>query len=194
VKTYLLLYRHTHYLDVSHIHLLPAGLFRTFFQQYQLQNIAYYTFFRLNGVQTISREVPYSRLIDASPTPVLKMDSRPPSPHRFNTTRSILSVPENTLAVDNGACPKYSVSDSRLAVDYFNTTALQYNALVTSAQNNSVRIFIRPKWLARVTGIFKIPNWVLFFYFVFRLVQPMLIPYIPCTRPVQNIRIHELYL
>ncbi|XP_060850802.1 bridge-like lipid transfer protein family member 1 isoform X1 [Rhopalosiphum padi] len=93
---------------------------------------------RLNGVQTISREVPYSRLIDASPTPVLKMDSRPPSPHRFNTTRSILSVPENTLAVDNGACPKYSVSDSRLAVDYFNTTALQYNALVTSAQNNSI--------------------------------------------------------
>lgn len=138
--------------------------------------------------------MPYSRLIDASPTPVLKMDSRPPSPHRFNTTRSILSVPENTLAVDNGACPKYSVSDSRLAVDYFNTTALQYNALVSSAQNNSVRIFSRPKWLARVTGIFKIPNWALFFYFMFRLVQPMLILYIPCTKPVQNIRIHELYL
>lgn len=89
--------------------------------------------------------MPYSRLIDASPTPILTMDSRPPSPHRFNTTRSILSVPENTLAVDNGVCPKYSVSDSRLAVDYFNTTALQYNALVTSAQNNSVRILICPK-------------------------------------------------
>jgi len=114
-------------------------------------------FSRLNGVQTISREVPYSRLIDASPTPVLKMDSRPPSPHRFNTTRSILSVPENTLAVDNGACPKYSVSDSRLAVDYFNTTALQYNALVTSAQNNSVRIY--PSQMAgEVIDIFKIPN------------------------------------
>lgn len=109
------------------------------------QNIAYYSFSRLNGVQTLSREVPYSRLIDASPTPILKMDSRPPSPLRFNTTRSILSVPENTLAVDNGACPKYSVSDSRLAVDYFNTTALQYNALISGAQNNSVRIFICPK-------------------------------------------------
>lgn len=89
--------------------------------------------------------MPYSRLIDINPTPVPKMDSRPPSPHRFNTTRSILSVPENTLAVDNGACPKYSVSDSRLAVDYFNSTALQYNALITNAQNNSVCIFIRPK-------------------------------------------------
>lgn len=89
--------------------------------------------------------MPYSRLIDTSPTPILTTDSRPPSPIRFNTTRSILSVPENTLAVDHGACPKYSVSDSRLAVDYFNTTALQYNALITSAQNNSVRIFICPK-------------------------------------------------
>jgi len=144
MKTYLLLYLHTHYLDVSHIHLLPAGLFEIIFSMPE-QNIVYYTFFRLNGVQTISREVPYSRLIDTSPTPVLKMDSRPPSPHRFNTTRSILSVPENTLAVDNGACPKYSVSDSRLAVDYFNTTALQYNALITNAQNNSVCILIRPK-------------------------------------------------
>lgn len=120
------------------------GIYIFFFSVIE-QNIIYYTFSRLNGVQTISREVPYSRLIDASPTPVLKMDSRPPSPHRFNTTRSILSVPENTLAVDNNTCPKYSVSDSRLAVDYFNTTALQYNALVTSALNNSVCILIRPK-------------------------------------------------
>lgn len=96
-------------------------------------------------MQTMSREVPYSRLIDASPTPILKMDSRPPSPLRFNTARSILSVPENTLAVDNGVCPKYSVSDSRLAVDYFNSTALQYNALIYGTQNNSVRIFICPK-------------------------------------------------
>lgn len=101
--------------------------------------------FRLNGVQTINREVPYSRLIDASPAPVLKMDSRPQSPHKFNTTRSILSVPENTLAVDNGVSPKYSASDSKLAVDYFNTTALQYNALITGAQNSSVRIHICPK-------------------------------------------------
>uniref|UniRef100_A0A8D8LL87 Uncharacterized protein KIAA1109 n=1 Tax=Cacopsylla melanoneura TaxID=428564 RepID=A0A8D8LL87_9HEMI len=55
--------------------------------------------------------VPYARLIDSSPTGTLphKLDSE----SRLHTARSILSVPESGLP------PKSSVSDSRLAVDYF---------------------------------------------------------------------------
>ncbi|KAG8317751.1 hypothetical protein J6590_018147 [Homalodisca vitripennis] len=71
-----------------------------------------------------SKDVPYARLLDASPTTLLppKLDSD----SRLHATRSILSVPEAESA------PKSSVSDSKLAVDYFNTTAQQYNALVNS--------------------------------------------------------------
>ncbi|XP_075226335.1 transmembrane protein KIAA1109 homolog tweek [Lycorma delicatula] len=73
------------------------------------------------------RDVPYARLLDSSPTSLLppKLDSD----SRLNTnerTRSILSVPEAEPT------PKSSVSDSKLAVDYFNSTAQQYNALINS--------------------------------------------------------------
>lgn len=70
-------------------------------------------------------DVPYARLLDASPTALLppKLDSD----SRLQASRSILSVPEAETA------PKSSISDSRLAVDYFNTTAQQYSALVNSA-------------------------------------------------------------
>ncbi|XP_050533025.1 transmembrane protein KIAA1109 homolog isoform X6 [Daktulosphaira vitifoliae] len=92
---------------------------------------------RLNEVQTINCEVPYSRLLDVSPNSVLPSDSQPSSPNKFNINKSILSIPENTLSVDNASCPKYSISDSRLAVDYFNSTVLQYNTLVSSLEKKS---------------------------------------------------------
>ena len=44
-------------------------------------------------------------------------------------TRSILSVPQEP----SESQPKSSISDSKLAVDYFNSTVQQYNALVNSA-------------------------------------------------------------
>ncbi|KAK9502019.1 hypothetical protein O3M35_012630 [Rhynocoris fuscipes] len=73
-------------------------------------------------------DVPYSRLVDASPTglllPKLDSDSRL---HASDKARTILSVPEAETQ------PKSSISDSKLAVDYFNSTAQQYNALVSSA-------------------------------------------------------------
>ncbi|XP_039287951.1 LOW QUALITY PROTEIN: transmembrane protein KIAA1109 [Nilaparvata lugens] len=76
----------------------------------------------------VGRDVPYARLLDSSsPTsllpPKLDSDSRLNSSER---TRSILSVPEADPT------PKSSVSDSKLAVDYFNSTAQQYSALVNS--------------------------------------------------------------
>ncbi|KAI5721596.1 hypothetical protein M8J77_022751 [Diaphorina citri] len=58
--------------------------------------------------------VPYARLIDSSPTGTLP--HRLDSDSRLHTARSILSVPESNEA---GLPPKSSVSDSRLAVDYF---------------------------------------------------------------------------
>ena len=68
-----------------------------------------------------ARDVPYSRLVDHSPTSLLppKLDSD----SMLNTERSksILSVPET-----DGA-PKSSVSDSKLAVDYFNTAVTKEN-------------------------------------------------------------------
>ncbi|XP_014242068.1 uncharacterized protein KIAA1109 isoform X2 [Cimex lectularius] len=74
------------------------------------------------------KDVPYSRLVDSSPTsllpPKLDSDSRL---HASDKARSILSVPESEIQ------PKSSISDSKLAVDYFNSTAQQYNALVNSA-------------------------------------------------------------
>lgn len=51
-----------------------------------------------------------------------------------------MSVPENTLSLDTASCPKYSISDSRLAVDNFNSTVLQYNTLVTCLEKKLVCI------------------------------------------------------
>ncbi|KAK2588447.1 hypothetical protein KPH14_004440 [Odynerus spinipes] len=60
------------------------------------------------------KDVPYSRLVDASP--VAQLPQKLDSDSKLNTerSRSILSVPEIETA------PKSSVSDSKLAVDYFN--------------------------------------------------------------------------
>ncbi|XP_035723534.1 transmembrane protein KIAA1109-like isoform X4 [Vespa mandarinia] len=62
------------------------------------------------------KDVPYSRLVDASP--VAQLPQKLDSDSKLNTERSksILSVPEIDTA------PKSSVSDSKLAVDYFNAT------------------------------------------------------------------------
>lgn len=63
-----------------------------------------------------TKDVPYSRLIDASP--VAQLPQKLDSDSKLNTERSksILSVPEIETA------PKSSVSDSKLAVDYFTAT------------------------------------------------------------------------
>uniref|UniRef100_A0A1B6DJ95 Bridge-like lipid transfer protein family member 1 C-terminal domain-containing protein n=2 Tax=Clastoptera arizonana TaxID=38151 RepID=A0A1B6DJ95_9HEMI len=89
------------------------------------RRFSYTSFSNRNVTNGHNRDVPYSRLLDSSPTTLLppKLDSD----SRLNTndrTRSILSVPEAETY------PKSSVSDSKLAVDYFNTTAQQYNALI----------------------------------------------------------------
>jgi hypothetical protein len=62
-----------------------------------------------------TRDVPYARLVDHSPTNLLppKLDSD--SMLNAERSKSILSVP------DTEGAPKSSVSDSKLAVDYFNT-------------------------------------------------------------------------
>ncbi|KAJ8666820.1 hypothetical protein QAD02_008482 [Eretmocerus hayati] len=61
------------------------------------------------------RDVPYSRLVDASP--INQLSAKLDSDSKLNSQRSksILSVPE----IEN--TPKSSASDSKLAVDYFNT-------------------------------------------------------------------------
>ena len=63
----------------------------------------------------VTRDVPYTRLMDHSPTNILppKLDSD--SMLNAERSKSILNVPET-----DGA-PKSSASDSKLAVDYFNT-------------------------------------------------------------------------
>lgn len=69
----------------------------------------------LNRVLGTSHQpVPYSRLVDYSPTGLLppKLDSDSKL-HTADHNKSILSVPETE------AHPKSSASDSRLAVDYF---------------------------------------------------------------------------
>ncbi|BES96456.1 Fragile site-associated protein C-terminus [Nesidiocoris tenuis] len=75
-----------------------------------------------------SKDVPYARLMDSSPTnllpPKLDSDSRL---HASDKTKGVLNIPENE------SLPKSSISDSKLAVDYFNSTVQQYNALVNSA-------------------------------------------------------------
>lgn len=63
------------------------------------------------------KDVPYARLVDASPT--VQLPQKLDSDSKLNTERSksILSVPEIETA------PKSSASDSKLAVDYFHTPA-----------------------------------------------------------------------
>lgn len=62
------------------------------------------------------KDVPYSRLIDASPVAQLPQKLDSDSKLNAERSKSILSVPEIETA------PKSSVSDSKLAVDYFNAT------------------------------------------------------------------------
>jgi hypothetical protein len=63
----------------------------------------------------VTRDVPYARLMEHSPTNILppKLDSD--SVLNAERSKSILNVPETEAA------PKSSASDSKLAVDYFNT-------------------------------------------------------------------------
>ncbi|KAK9299212.1 hypothetical protein QLX08_007719 [Tetragonisca angustula] len=65
------------------------------------------------------KDVPYSRLVDASP--VVQLPQKLDSDSKLHTERSksILSVPEIETA------PKSSVSDSKLAVDYFNASDVE---------------------------------------------------------------------
>lgn len=59
-----------------------------------------------------SKDVPYSRLVEACPTILpIKLDSD--SKLHFEKGKSALNVP------DNEPLPKNSISDSKLAVDYF---------------------------------------------------------------------------
>lgn len=62
------------------------------------------------------KDVPYSRLIDASPVAQLPQKLDSDSKLNAERSKSILSVPEIETA------PKSSVSDSKLAVDYFTAT------------------------------------------------------------------------
>lgn len=60
------------------------------------------------------KDVPYSRLVDANPVTQLSQKLDPDSKLISERSKSILSVPEIETT------PKSSVSDSKLAVDYFN--------------------------------------------------------------------------
>lgn len=62
------------------------------------------------------KDVPYSRLVDASPSSQLPQKLDSDSKLNSERSKSILSVPEIETA------PKSSASDSKLAVDYFNAT------------------------------------------------------------------------
>lgn len=62
------------------------------------------------------KDVPYSRLIDASPVTQLPQKLDSDSKLNVERSKSILNVPEIETA------PKSSVSDSKLAVDYFTAT------------------------------------------------------------------------
>ncbi|XP_076277867.1 transmembrane protein KIAA1109 homolog tweek isoform X7 [Lasioglossum baleicum] len=66
-----------------------------------------------------SRDVPYSRLVDASPVAHLPQKLDSDSKLHTERSKSILSVPEIEAA------PKSSVSDSKLAVDYFNASDVE---------------------------------------------------------------------
>ncbi|XP_015586515.1 uncharacterized protein KIAA1109 isoform X3 [Cephus cinctus] len=64
------------------------------------------------------KDVPYSRLVDASPITQLPQKLESDSKLNSERSKSILSVPEIETA------PKSSASDSKLAVDYFNAPAV----------------------------------------------------------------------
>nr|XP_018906485.1 PREDICTED: uncharacterized protein KIAA1109 isoform X3 [Bemisia tabaci] len=89
-------------------------------------------------VHSACRDVPYARLLDSSPTNALppKLDSD----SKLTATRSILSVPESEMR--DG--PKSSVSDSGLAVDYFNrplqTGSDSVEILFPSKENKSTNL------------------------------------------------------
>ncbi|XP_076393962.1 transmembrane protein KIAA1109 homolog tweek isoform X14 [Megachile rotundata] len=74
-----------------------------------------YTSMRGNNV----KDVPYSRLVDASPVAQLPQKLDSDSKLHTERSKSILSVPEIETA------PKSSVSDSKLAVDYFNASDVE---------------------------------------------------------------------
>lgn len=82
--------------------------------------VIYFYFFILTCESSCSgpnaKDVPYSRLIDASPITQLPQKLDSDSKLNAERSKSILSVPEIETA------PKSSVSDSKLAVDYFTTT------------------------------------------------------------------------
>ncbi|XP_063974640.1 bridge-like lipid transfer protein family member 1 isoform X5 [Diachasmimorpha longicaudata] len=61
------------------------------------------------------KDVPYSRLVDSSPSTQLPQKLDSDSKLNSERSKSILNVPE----IEN--CPKSSASDSKLAVDYFNS-------------------------------------------------------------------------
>ncbi|XP_043271443.1 transmembrane protein KIAA1109 isoform X4 [Venturia canescens] len=63
---------------------------------------------------TNMKDVPYSRLVDASPSTQLPLKLDSDSKLDAERSKSILSVPEIEMG------PKSSASDSKLAVDYFN--------------------------------------------------------------------------
>lgn len=67
--------------------------------------------------------VPYARLLDTCPPPVLplKLDSD-----------SMLHTEKGKLTADGDAMPKSSISDSKLAVDYFNAPR---NVAVNSSES-----------------------------------------------------------
>ncbi|XP_052121267.1 transmembrane protein KIAA1109 isoform X3 [Frankliniella occidentalis] len=90
-----------------------------------------YTSLANNRGQTpqLLRDVPYARLVDSGVSNLLPQKLDSDSKLHTERSKSILSVPEAELT------PKCSVSDSKLAVDYFNSTRnLVYNQ-VQAAQS-----------------------------------------------------------
>lgn len=75
-----------------------------------------------------SKDVPYSRLVDAYATVLpVKLDSD--SKLHFEKGKSVLNVPESELL------PKNSISDSKLAVDYFSAAQNVEQKSVTVSRN-----------------------------------------------------------
>lgn len=74
------------------------------------------------------KDVPYSRLVDASPINQLPLKLDSDSILNTERSKSILNVPEIETA------PKSSVSDSKLAVDYFSVPENEFFQQSTSPQ------------------------------------------------------------
>lgn len=75
------------------------------------------------------KDVPYSRLIDASPVTQLPQKLDSDSKLNVERSKSILNVPEIETV------PKSSVSDSKLAVDYFTATENMETEYASSPQS-----------------------------------------------------------